>query len=263
MEDEISLIEIAATLWKGKYVIIITTLVFTLVTALVSNLALTPLYRSSAFIDPAFFGVKAETILNSYGCYDLACSALESVVDNPEQALKAVSITLDSGLIAITVEKPSPYLAVTVADSVAVALAENISIITHTRIEEQIESLNHSLSFYEVQINQLFGEALNNEPLNKNLLVDPVYLALRKEQAALTVSLFNAIQRSQRLTDSVEKMDYAEVITYALPAREPFNLRWQLNTAVAAVLGLILSTMIVFTTPFFHKIKLELQKSTR
>jgi capsular polysaccharide biosynthesis protein len=262
MEDEISLIEIATTLWKGKYVIIITTLIFTLVTALFSILAITPLYRSSAFIDPAPFGVKAETIIASYGCDDLACSALEFVVDNPDQALKTVSITLDGVLIAITVEQPSPHIAVTVADTVALALAENISIITQVRFEEQIESIRHSLAFYETQIKQLFGE-IPEDPFNEDLLDDPVYLSLRQEQAVLTVSLYNTMLKSQRLSESVKKMDYAEVITYALPAREPFNLRWQLNTAVAAVFGLMLSTMIVFTTPFFHKIKLELQKSTR
>jgi capsular polysaccharide biosynthesis protein len=260
MEDEISLVEIAATLWKGKYTIIITTAVLSLVTALVSIFTITPLYQATAYVDPAPLGVKAETIIASYGVDDILYMTLETLIDNPDHALEAVSVIDEGGLIAVTVEKPDPNLAVTVADAVATAIAQNSSITAQARVEEQIEVISHSLAFYEKQIDQMFGEMLD-EHLPEALLADPVYITLRHEQAAHTVSLYNTVLRSQQLAETIEQLDYNYVITYARQTAEPINLRWQLNTAVAAVLGLMLSVLYLFISPVLKTIKTELQKA--
>ncbi len=65
--------------------------------------------------------------------------------------------------------------------------------------------------------------------------------------------LFDAVLAHEELDFNRQEYAPAVVGNATVPA-EPFNMRWKLNTAVAGVLGLMLSVFIVFARPYFTEL---------
>ncbi len=252
MEDEISLIEIITTLWKGKFIIISVTVAAMLITALFSYFMVTPLYKTTATVNPVPYKFKAADVIRLNGKSEMLYSALEDLGEDPVTVLSSVTMTAEGELIVITAEKPDPTLAVAAADSVALALARIIANDYLEAIKFNITDLQRSINFYDEKIAELYPDA--TEGYNETLLEDPIYLALRQEQGNLTRDLINAMI-SQEQVEITDKLNFEQHINYASLPGQPFNVRWKLNVAVSAVLGLMVSVFIVFSIPFIKSLK--------
>ncbi len=259
MEEEISLIEIITTLWKGKYIIISVTLAAMLIAALFSFFMITPLYKATATFNPAPYNYKAADVARTNGNNTFLYNALEDLLENPDAILSNLTITAEGELVVITAEQPEPQLAVDAADAVALAIAQTIANDYLETLSLNIFNLQSEIKFFEEKIDELYpGASLAN---NEALLEDPIYLTLRQQQGVLTRDLLNAMFAHEQVQLS-DKFKYEQHLSHASLPKQPINQRWQLNIAVAAVLGFMLSVMLVFISPFFRTIKSELQKST-
>jgi LPS O-antigen subunit length determinant protein (WzzB/FepE family) len=252
LEDEISLIEIITTLWKGKFIIISVTVAAMLITALFSYFLVTPLYRATATFDPAPYKYKAADVVRTKGSNASLYSTLEDLVENPDAVLTGLTITAEGELVVINAEQPDPQLAVDTAEIVTVAIAQAIANDYLVTLNINIVNLQRAIKFYEEKIDELYpGVSLAD---NEALLEDPVYLALKQEQGNLTRDLINAMI-SQEQVEITDKLNFEQHINHASLPGQPFNMRWKLNVAVSAVLGLMVSVFIVFTIPFVKSLK--------
>jgi hypothetical protein len=252
LEEEISLLEIITALWKGKYIIISITLAAMLITALISFFMITPLYKTTATFDPAPYKYKAADIVRTNGNNTILYIALEDLVEDPAAVLANTTITAEGELVVITAEQPEPHLAVATADTVALAIAQTTATDYLETINHEIFTLQGAISFYEDKIAEFYPDADSAD--NETLLEDPIYLALRQEQGNLTRNLFNAMIAKEQLEIS-DQLNYELHIESAPLPKQPYNLRWQLNLAVSAVLGLMVSVFVVFTIPAVRSLK--------
>ena len=66
-----------------------------------------------------------------------------------------------------------------------------------------------------------------------------------------------------RLELSTSEQDLQQLIYPVEIPENPFNIRWQLNTAVATVLGLMMSVMIVFIKPYVREVVIAAKESAK
>ncbi len=96
-----------------------------------------------------------------------------------------------------------------------------------------------------------------------DIIEDPEYKYLCDKIEKLNNDLFGVqftIERTEQIAGLQDPKDYV----FLEPALEqPVNVRWPLNTAVAGVLGLMLSVMIVFIKPHLHELTSELKENTK
>lgn len=255
MEEEISLHEIATILWKGKLIIISITLAAIIITALISIFMITPLYRATAMIDLTPFNLKTADFIDRNVDDGFTTDPLEYLIEDTGAVVSAVSLSEKGGLLTVTVEEADPQLAVAMADAVALAIVYDSGKNLQATLVLRIEELECSIDYFEEKINELFGNKVSIQTIEyiTEYLIDPVYLRLRQEQGQLMAELYNARLAYENI--NYNKQVHPEyLVTKATLPTQPVNMRWQLNTAVAGVLGLMLSVFIVFIRPHFADI---------
>ncbi len=119
--------------------------------------------------------------------------------------------------------------------------------------------LLNSLTEIELEMHRIEQGQLSREIK----MEDPYYCFLMEEKE-------NLEQQKNKLVYDLEKAEYyledldTDRYVYTEPASDsPVNMRWPLNTAVAGVLGLMLSVFIVFVRPHFSELKEELKNSNQ
>ena len=78
---------------------------------------------------------------------------------------------------------------------------------------------------------------------------------------ALQSNIMDLSLRISRVEYAIAHLDQERYLHEAPVPREPFNIRWPLNTAVAGVLGLMLSVFIVFIRPHITELVSEIKKA--
>jgi uncharacterized protein involved in exopolysaccharide biosynthesis len=251
LEEEISLQEIITALWEGKKIIIFVTLA-----ALVSNFMITPLYQATATVDLSLYNRNLVSVIRQNGNLDL-----ENVFDDPDVSVTPIRITELKGLVTVTAEKIDPQLSATTANTIASTIVKAINTSEIEKLNIEIAILNNNISFFEAKIEEyLAGQEGTSDRQQKSFENDPIYISLRTEQGKLFAELFNRQFLVSDLLHNEPLLAEQAIKEAALPDH-PYNMRWQLNTAVAGVLGLMLSVFIVFIKP--HLYQLSQFKSTR
>lgn len=170
----------------------------------------------------------------------------------------------------------------------------------YRELVDEKESLEESLAMVEQQIEDRYGD-LGNEERLRAMEVDSTYIALQERQGELLNELTDVEITMQKIdrgrySEELKMQDpYYEFmleeerdlkqqkssVAYSIGRTEqyleritaedhiygetvsgsPVNVRWPLNTAVAAVLGLMLSVFVVFMRPLVTDLREEIKKT--
>ncbi len=274
MEEEISLAEIFITLWKGKYIIISITVLAMLAAALISVFAIVPLYRATAVIDAEQYTISGNILITKYSNTVFLASALEHLPDDGAEFIENIDVTIalldqrtSDKLVGVTVKNPNPQLAMDAANTLVLEISKSILDDQLFVISEQLEEHEKATKIFEDYIIEIYGGELLYPMFigERTQFYDPLYLALRQEQGIETAALFRSSLEQDLLSRKYEEsFDYFVKQGIIIPASLPNNPAtrgWPLNTAVAGVLGLMLSVFIVFMRPVFAEISKEIQES--
>ena len=257
LEEEISLKEIFAALWQGRYIIIGFTL-FAMVTALVVSLLFTTTkYEAKAMVDLSPFGLSSAALVSSVQNHNHLEYALQDLSDDPRTLASKVSIVEQGSNVEITATTSNPELSAKTADRVGIYIAEKA---VETLLSQR-ETLQLWLEYFEEQYETVYSDYFeHNDP---NLLqTDPAYMTLMNEKGRRLLQLHELEFQLQGISDIIEGQNSNHFYPATVPG-EPANVRWPLNTAVAGVLGLMLSVLIVFIKPHFHELTTDLKENSK
>ncbi len=285
MEEEISLKDLIISLWQGRYIIIITTVIAVLLAATFSIVSISSVYKATAHINmfplqilsndlPKYYQrslvIYDETEIALYNLQktnNLVIQAARKYIDHelvteiissPDADDEYLIITEYNNMIEIELESADKGFAVLVVDTYAKALASEIIEEYSSYLISQIEQKEKSLEYYEERIIK-FEEA--NADIDQELLYnDPYYLGLRSELAEITRDLFNYELAYQNFVNNKPQL-LEQMVSRAGQPTEETNNRLPLNIAVAAVLGLMLGGFTVFMVPLFKEVKEELEST--
>lgn len=87
-----------------------------------------------------------------------------------------------------------------------------------------------------------------------------VFETLVNTRDQLRSELFESILKINQAEYTLEHLEEERYLYQAEVPEGPYNLRWQLNTAVAGVLGLMLSVFLVFIIPTFKGLRENLKE---
>ena len=260
MEEEISLKELFITLWQGRYIIIVVTAVAILVALAASLIFTTPKYRATAsfYLEPHLAGDenrKLEQLVRD----EYIPLALAEFADDPRILAEAVSIEQDKGFVEITAAHPDPDVAVEVAEQLRTFFHNQV--IEQATIELRAEetSLKSWLDFFDQQFSEHYEDYFITESPHE-LVADPGYAVLMEERGR-RIAMLHEVNHQIWEFESIKEEILEDQYFPAVVSSEPYNIRWQLNTAIAAVLGLMLSVMIVFVKPFADEVAAEIKSS--
>lgn len=279
MEEEISLVEIFITLWKGKYIIISITVLAMLLAALISIFIIVPVNSATAIIDltnnpiyafsSANKPIDIDTFILKFENSNYMASALEHLNDDDKAFTGNLSVKKIRGnLIGITFDNRYPQLARDGANATAISFIQSIYDEHMFIITSEVEELEKTITYYQERISELYGEIDDSQiSFGEELQLDPRYDVLRTQQGIYTAHLFDLlIEQENMIRKYEESFDYfvkqGIIIPASLP-NKPVNRGWPLNTAVAGVLGLMLSVFIVFMRPAFAEISKEISESKK
>ena len=253
MEEEISLTEIFITIWHGRYIILAITALATIIALLASLLLITPKYEAQAAVDLTPYEIDSSRLISSIRKDNHLESALTGLTENPLALAEQVTISENGGQVEITVSSPGPDLAAAAANQVKLYIFDQAT----DELYRERETLQDWLAFFDQQLADRYQEifALDNMEELQN---DPAYIYLMEEKGRRLVQLHEAEYKLHRLEANKEKYQ-EEMLNAASVPTEPYNVRWQLNTAVAFVLGLMLSVMVVFIKPYIGELTKEVR----
>ncbi len=329
MEGEIDLKEIIVVLWKGKYIIIFVTIAAMIVAAVASIFLVTPLYRTTAYIDLSNYGKEFELgpgmdeILRRPDKKLFIEDALADIAKDPKALAKLVELDESEdheGYLEVIVLAPDPALAAEAANTVGFKLLrwsseneleqlieekEDIEVRLDRQIEDSLENLDEELrskkeslekridsnkayqaemekeNGYEAEIERI-GYILQDKWSNVTQVIEGFErgelpdIDLAVDTGSQT--LIRHVQHIESLRERLDalsseisavkynlarqiEVDYEAYFIAAEIPEQPSHIRLLLNTAVAGVLGLMLSVLVVFMRPYVNSLKAALKEN--
>ncbi len=264
MEEEISLKEIIAVLWQGRYLIIGITAAAMIIAFVISFFFTTPLYKSTAPLDfnpyladerSSSFQLDIEQLIDGFERNKQIEKSLQDVTDHPQRLAESVFFERNGDYVEATVEARDPELAAEAAEQVRLGLIKQ----TEEVFQAEKEYLQYWLEHFDSRFPEAYEEYLNPAGVS-TLTEDPSYVYVMEKKGQHLAELHEMKFRLHK----VETIEAEQDEDYMQPApvpREPFNIRWPLNTAVAGVLGLMLSVFIVFIRPHITELVSEIKKA--
>ena len=254
MEEEISLKEIISTLWKGRYLIISITAAAMIIAFVVSYFFTVPMFKTTAAFDFGLidYSFDHERIIEETEQEQVIETALQDLTGDPVNLARTVSFDQDNDKITVTVEARDPELAAQAAQRVSLLLPDAVE----EKMRSEIAFLDHRLEYFNEHFPGDYAKYFNEADLSA-LKDDPGYIYMIEEEKGQRLAMMHNLK--------FWLAEFEDIITdddfFHAPATptEPHNIRWPLNTAVAGVLGLMLSVFIVFIRPHVGELLAELK----
>ena len=252
MEEEISLKEIIVTLWQGRYLIVIITAAAMITALLVTLFLITPLYQTTAHLDLTHYQEKNNGFRYQFNQYNLVPKALQNENAELQEMVKSVTFDEEEGFVEFVVKAEEPEKAIQTANLVGLIIFDHIG----KRLQSEKESLMHWLEFFDEEYSKVYVDYFNQHDRDDRT-ADPSYVYVMEQRGQKLADLHEIKYRLQEIENKEDLPD--QYLHLSAPPREPVNMRWQLNTAVAGVLGLMLSVFIVFIRPHFREVITDLK----
>jgi len=161
MEEEISLMELASVIWRGKYVIIVSTICFIIVAAVFSILMTKPLYNAVALIDPTVYGRNAEYIVNSPVSNRIIANILLDKNTGGNGTFFSSELSVDNSMVLISVDATNPNDAAITADQIAQDLLRWTAEERLNTLESEMNKIVNTLQNLELFISTIYYKPEN------------------------------------------------------------------------------------------------------
>ena len=263
MEEEISLKELFITLWQGRYIIIVVTAVAILV-ALAASLFLatqaTQKYRATtSFNLEQHLDYLDHRMLEQVVRAEYIPLALEDLSEEPQKLARSASIELENGFVEITAVHQDSEVAVKITDQLRSFFCNQAVEHMAVVLRSERTSLKSWLELFDQQFSEHYEGYFITDG-TETLIADPGYVFLMEERGRRIAMLHEVNHRILEF-ELIKEEIVADQYFPTTVTSETDTVRWQLNTAVAAVLGLMLSVMIVFVKPFADEVAAEIKSS--
>lgn len=328
MQEEISLREIIQTVWDGKWIISIITVVAVLLAGFYSVFALSPTYEVQSIVRVGN-GSAQQDLGQNLGALAVSLTsdvAMKRVIDklnldegnysiNSIRNSINVEVVEDTSVMKLKVKGSDPSRITNVANIMAFELGSRIEIADRSQkivdSRKQIEDLNDTIAVTQASIEVakaqlaqtpeklITKQSLANQPYLQGVLKDsmsieskdmgslqleseeinPVYTALNQtittssidlsRQQSEKSNLEKIVQENSQLIDEIEKKIETEklnamsserllngfsavFISPAIVPVDPVGPNKRMNVAISAVIGIILSMMVVFIRHYWR-----------
>lgn len=245
MENEIDLREIIQVLWRGKYLILAVTAVFTIAVFCYIYFIVTPVYKSTGLLDLSLYHVKGKDIITLIEQNQVVKDALKDLTVEPD--LLAQSITVSAlpdheSVLQVEVKYAEPEICVNAMKQTGVAIIQTVSRYGLEQINLEKERIEKLIAFLDKAIEEYL---LSRDDRVAELLEDPVYKRLLEEKASFLVELELL---NFDLTELTEKkaVDADHWLNSQSDTARPVYVNKKAYVAIAVLLGLMLSTLIIF-----------------
>lgn len=253
--ESIDIRQYMALFWQWAWLIALVTVLAGLVSFLVSQ-RMTPVYSASTtlYINEAPSTkatdynsiITSERISGTYSKMITTRPILEEVATRVGVTVEylddriTVSPIRDTTLIQITVKSSDPILAAQIANELANVFSERVILIQEERFTVSKESLQTQISDMEAQIDDVISALVNEDDAGVKASLETKLTQYRAIYSNLILS-YEQIRLSEAQTVStVMAVDPATVPT------EPISPQVMRNTALAAMVGLMLAVGVIF-----------------
>lgn len=250
MENEIDLREIFQILWRGKYFILVVTAAFTLTAVLYLYFLATPAYRSTALLNLAAYQVRGKEMITLIKQNQVVSDAVNDLATEPD--LLAQSITVSAlpdheSVLQVEVKYAEPEICVNAMKQTGVAIIQTVSRYGLEQMNLEKERTEKLIAFLDKAIEEYL---LSRDDRVAELLEDPVYKRLLEEKASFLVELELL---NFDLTELTEKkaVDADHWLNSQSDTARPVYVNKKAYVAIAVLLGLMLSTLIIFIRNYF------------
>jgi hypothetical protein len=271
LEEEIDLKELITIWWKGKYFIIAVTIIAMVIALVGSILFVTPLYRASASIVTDTYNGWIREIIDHPDEKSFIDNSLAEIVIDPNNYIDSVTLDYNDETVSIIAIATDPNLAAEAANKIGLDLLEWLKGYELEKLLLEKREIEDTLVFFIEQLNIVMLEMDgNSEELNQyDVTADFVDTAIdiinekygepqidileilidRKaslQNDLLETSIEISIIKNRTINEDIEQYFYPSSIP-----QQPYNNRLVTNTFIAGILGLMLSTLIVFIRSHF------------
>ena len=253
--ESIDIRQYLALFWQWAWLIALVTVLAGLVSFLVSQ-RMTPEYSASTtlYINEAPSTkatdynsiITSERISGTYSKMITTRPILEEVANRVGVTVEylddriTVSPIRDTTLIQITVKSSDPILAAQIANELANVFSERVVLIQEERFTVSKESLQTQISDMEAQIDEVISALVTEDDAGVKASLETKLTQYRAIYSNLILS-YEQIRLSESQTVStVMAVDPATVPT------EPISPQVMRNTALAAMVGLMLAVGVIF-----------------
>ena len=259
MEEEISLKEIIAMLWQGRWLIVSVTVAAILIALFSTLFLIDPTYKTTAYINLNVYlyeiNEEKDQLYRHYPFLDVLQS---EITELPEIDGKVdLDICVETGIAEVTVETKAPEKTEEAVKVAGIFIFEHIA----KNLRAGKEDLELWLDFFDEKYSMVYINYLNREE-QVGLADNPSYIYIMDHKGKKIAELHEINYRLHELESKKEEL-VDKHMYLSPPPREPVNMNWRLNTAVAGVLGLMLSVFIVFVKPYFNEFKEGIKASER
>lgn len=271
MEEEISLKELLEIIWKGKYIIIIITVIVVAITAYMSFFVVKPTYEASTTISvnsviPQYVSLDPSLNVQNINVSDAQVEitspqVLQSTINNLKLDPKKYSLDYFKSLIDVKAIQNTNFLTITVrekdpklAANIANSLAESFKSYVNTSNIDQINKLLTSLDkLIKLQTDKI------SEATNELNTIDPNNKTKHDESQAKVDALKNTrdtIIGEYNKLDIIKSSDMGQngilISSKAIVPDTPVSPKKTLNIIIAFILGIMVSIFIVFFKEYWE-----------